>query len=179
MHPRTHFSKLAFEALTASLRGPIAKRPAALKTEKIVMFVILTLIVAVAVFNIISTLVMTVTDKQADIAILRTLGASPQSIMAIFIIQGTIIGAIGTVMGLLGGIWLASNIEMLVQTIEKAFNVQFLPDGIYYISTLPSDIVWSDVTLIAVVAFLFTVLSTIYPARQAANTQPAEALRYE
>jgi lipoprotein-releasing system permease protein len=151
----------------------------ALKTEKIVMFVILTLIVAVAVFNIISTLVMTVTDKQADIAILRTLGASPQSIMAIFIIQGTIIGAIGTVMGLLGGIWLASNIEMLVQTIEKAFNVQFLPDGIYYISTLPSDIVWSDVTLIAVVAFLFTVLSTIYPARQAANTQPAEALRYE
>ncbi|MFT7459868.1 MAG: lipoprotein-releasing system permease protein [Planctomycetota bacterium] len=151
----------------------------ALKTEKIVMFVILTLIVAVAAFNIISTLVMTVTDKQADIAILRTLGASPKSIMAIFMIQGTIIGAIGTVLGVLGGVLLASNVETLVQSIERLFNVDFLPGNVYYISTLPSELVWNDVIIISAVAFLFTVLSTIYPARQAANTQPAEALRYE
>ena len=151
----------------------------ALKTEKIVMFVILTLIVAVAAFNIISTLVMTVTDKQSDIAILRTLGAKPGSIMAIFMIQGTIIGAIGTVLGVVAGVWLASNVESLVLSIESLFNVDFLPSSVYYISTLPSEIVWSDVTIISVVAFLFTVLSTIYPARQAANTHAAEALRYE
>ena len=151
----------------------------ALRTEKTVMFVILTLIVAVAAFNIISTLVMTVTDKQADIAVLRTLGASPKSIMVIFIIQGTVIGAIGTLLGIFGGVWLASNVETLVQSIEQFFNVDFLPDNVYYISTLPSELDWSDVTIISIVAFLFSLLSTIYPARQAANTQPAEALRYE
>lgn len=151
----------------------------ALRTEKMVMFVILTLIVAVAAFNIISTLVMTVTDKQADIAVLRTLGASPKSIMVIFIIQGTVIGAIGTLLGIFWGVWLASNVESLVQSIEQFFNVDFLPDNVYYISTLPSELDWSDVTIISIVAFLFSLLSTIYPARQAANTQPAEALRYE
>lgn len=151
----------------------------ALKTEKIVMFVILTLIVAVAAFNIISTLVMTVTDKQADIAVLRTLGASPRSIMAIFMIQGTVIGAVGTLLGVISGVWLASNVEWLVQSIEETFNVDFLNENVYYISTLPSDLVWTDVAIISIVAFLFSLLSTIYPARQAANTQPAEALRYE
>ncbi len=151
----------------------------ALKTEKIVMFVILTLIVAVAAFNIISTLVMTVTDKQADIAVLRTLGASPQSIMAIFMIQGTVIGVIGTMLGTISGVWLALNVESLVKIIEDIFNVDFLPSSVYYISTLPSELEWSDVTIISVVAFIFSLLSTIYPARQAANTQPAEALRYE
>jgi lipoprotein-releasing system permease protein len=151
----------------------------ALRTEKIVMFVILTLIVAVAAFNIISTLVMTVTDKQADIAVLRTLGASPKSIMLIFMIQGTVIGVIGTMLGVAGGVWLASNVEWIVQSIEQAFNVDFLNENVYYISTLPSELKWEDVTVISVVAFLFSLLSTIYPARQAANTQPAEALRYE
>jgi len=151
----------------------------ALRTEKIVMFVILTLIVAVAAFNIISTLVMTVTDKQTDIAVLRTLGASPKSIMLIFIIQGTVIGIIGTTLGVMSGVWLASNVEWLVQSIEQLFNVDFLNENVYYISTLPSDLKWSDVTIISIVAFLFSLLSTVYPARQAANTQPAEALRYE
>jgi lipoprotein-releasing system permease protein len=151
----------------------------ALKTEKIVMFVILTLIVAVAAFNIISTLVMTVTDKQADIAVLRTLGASPKSIMSIFMIQGTVIGVIGTLLGVLSGVWLASNVEWLVQAIEEIFNVDFLNENVYYISTLPSELEWGDVTIISIVAFLFSLLSTIYPARQAANMQPAEALRYE
>ncbi len=151
----------------------------ALKTEKIVMFVILTLIVAVAAFNIISTLVMTVTDKQADIAVLRTLGASPNSIMTIFVIQGTVIGLIGTTLGVLSGVWLALNVEALVQSIEQLFNVDFLNENVYYISTLPSDLQWGDVTVISVVAFLFSLISTIYPARQAANTQPVEALRYE
>ncbi len=151
----------------------------ALKTEKIVMFVILTLIVAVAAFNIIATLMMTVTDKQADISILRTLGASPRSIMLIFMIQGTIIGAIGTLLGVLGGVWLASSVESLVQSIEQLFGVDFLPGSVYYISTLPSELNWGDVCIISVVAFLFSLLSTIYPARNASSTQPAEALRYE
>lgn len=151
----------------------------ALKTEKTVMFVILTLIVAVAAFNIISTLVMVVTDKQADIAVLRTLGVSPRGIMQIFIIQGMIIGLIGIVLGVIGGVALASNVESLVQYIEQLFQVEFLPSNIYYISDLPSDIHWNDVITITAVAFLFSLLATLYPAWRAANTQPAEALRYE
>jgi lipoprotein-releasing system permease protein len=151
----------------------------ALKTEKTVMFVILSLIVAVAAFNIISTLVMTVTDKEADIAVLRTLGASPRSILAIFMIQGTVIGVIGTVLGVIGGIWLALNVETLVPAIEELFHVKFLSPDIYYISDLPSDLHGSDVAVIAAVAFLFCLLATIYPALRAARTQPAEALRYE
>lgn len=151
----------------------------ALRTEKIVMFVILTLIVAVAAFNIISTLMMTVTDKQADISILRTLGATPRSIMTIFMIQGTVIGLTGTLLGVLGGVWLASNVEGFVQSIEQLLGIDFLPGNIYYISTLPSELEWRDVSVISVVAFLFSLLSTIYPARQASVTHPAEALRYE
>ena len=151
----------------------------ALKTEKTVMFVILTLIVAVAAFNIISTLVMVVTDKQADIAVLRTLGASPRSVLAIFMIQGTVIGVIGTLIGVIGGVWLALHVETLVPMIENFFHVKFLSPDVYYISELPSDLHWKDVITIGGVAFSFSLLATIYPAWRAANTQPAEALRYE
>ena len=151
----------------------------ALKTEKTVMFVILTLIVAVAAFNIISTLVMAVSDKQSDIAVLRTLGASPKSILKIFIIQGTIIGAIGILLGVIGGVWLASNIETLVPALENMLGYKFLSPDVYYISDLPSDMHWSDVILISVVSFVLCLLATIYPAFRAANTLPAEALRYE
>ena len=151
----------------------------ALKTEKTVMFVILTLIVAVAAFNIISTLVMAVSDKQSDIAVLRTLGASPKSILKIFIIQGTIIGAIGIFLGVIGGVWLASNIETLVPALENMLGYKFLSPDVYYISDLPSDMHWSDVILISVVSFVLCLFATIYPAFRAANTLPAEALRYE
>ncbi len=151
----------------------------ALRTEKTVMFVILTLIVAVAAFNIISTLVMVVTDKQADIAVLRTIGASPKSIMKIFIIQGTIIGLVGIILGVVGGVWLATNVETLVPVVEGFFQVKFLSPDVYYISDVPSDMHWQDVILISVVAFLFCILATIYPAWRASRTQPAEALRYE
>lgn len=151
----------------------------ALKTEKTVMFVILTLIVAVAAFNIISTLVMAVSDKQSDIAVLRTLGASPKSILKIFIIQGTIIGAIGILLGVIGGVSLASNIETLVPALENMLGYKFLSPDVYYISDLPSDMHWSDVILISVVSFVLCLFATIYPAFRAANTLPAEALRYE
>jgi len=151
----------------------------ALKTEKTVMFFILTLIVAVAAFNIISTLVMTVTDKQADIAVLRTIGISPKSILAIFIIQGTLIGVVGILFGIVSGIWLASNVETIIPAIEEVFQLKFLSPDVYYISDLPSDMHWSDVITIGIVSFIFCILATIYPALRAAHTQPAEALRYE
>ncbi len=151
----------------------------ALKTEKIVMLVILTLIVAVAAFNIVSTLVMVVTDKQADIAILRTLGLSPRSVMAVFMVQGTLIGLIGTLLGLLSGVWLASNVENIVPAIEEFFHTKFLSEDVYYITELSADIWPSDVITISVVSFMLCVLGTLYPAWQASRTQPAEALRYE
>ncbi len=151
----------------------------AVKTEKLVMFVILTLIVAVAAFNIVSTLVMVVTDKKADIAILRTLGASPASIMRIFMIQGVVIGAFGTLLGIVGGITLASNIDVIVPALEQALGRKFLSPDVYYISELPSEMLPSDIVKISVVAFLMSLLATIYPAWRASKTQPAEALRYE
>ena len=151
----------------------------ALKTEKTVMFFILTLIVAVAAFNIISTLVMTVTDKQADIAVLRTIGISPGSIMTIFMIQGTLIGVVGILFGIVSGIWLTSNVETIIPAIENMFQMKFLSPDVYYISDLPSDMHWSDVITIGIVSFVFCILATIYPALRAAHTQPAEALRYE
>jgi lipoprotein-releasing system permease protein len=151
----------------------------ALKTEKTVMFVILTLIVAVAAFNIISTLVMMVSDKQADIAVLRTLGASPGSILKIFMIQGTIIGLVGIILGIIGGVWLASNVETIVPAIENMIGQKFLSADVYYISDLPSDMHWDDVITISIVSFVLCLLATIYPALRAASTQPAEALRYE
>lgn len=151
----------------------------ALQTEKIVMFVILAMIIAVAAFNIVSTMVMVVTDKQTDIAVLRTLGASPRSVMRIFIIQGTVTGLIGMLAGLVGGVWLASNVETIVPAIERLFQVQFLSPEVYYISELPSSLHWYDVIWVCTVAFIMNVLATIYPALRAARTQPVEALRYE
>ena len=151
----------------------------AVKTEKRVMFIILTLIVAVAAFNIVSTLIMVVTDKRADIAILRTLGATPGSIMMIFIIQGVVIGVFGTLLGVAGGVALALNIETIVPAIESFFNVQFLAADVYYISDVPSELHWDDVIIMATVSMVLSLLATLYPAWRAARTQPAEALRYE
>ncbi len=151
----------------------------AVQTEKRVMFIILLLIVAVAAFNIVSTLVMTVNDKQADIAILQTLGATPRSIMAVFIVQGALIGVVGTLLGLAGGIALALNVETLVPAIERLFGIQFLSPDVYYISDLPSDLHWSDVQRITLMSLLLSLLATLYPAWRASRTQPAEALRYE
>lgn len=151
----------------------------ALKTEKTVMFVILLLIVAVAAFNIVSTLIMMVTDKQADIAILRTLGMTPRDIMAIFMVQGTMIGIFGTLIGVVGGVTLALNVETLIANLEQLLGYQFLPADVYYISSLPSDLHWNDVTVIAITAFVLSLLSTLYPSWRASKIRPAEALRYD
>lgn len=151
----------------------------AIQLEKRVMFIILALIVAVAAFNIVSTLVMAVTDKRADIAILRTFGASPRSIMTIFIIQGALIGVIGTVGGALAGVLTALNIETIVPLIERTFHIQFLAKDIYYISDLPSKLVWSDVSTIVLLSFVLSLLATLYPSYKASRINPAEALRYE
>jgi lipoprotein-releasing system permease protein len=151
----------------------------ALKTEKIVMFVILLLIVAVAAFNIVSTLIMMVTDKQSDIAILRTLGMTPKNIMTIFMVQGTLIGLFGTLIGVVGGVTLALNVESIIAGVESILGYQFLPADVYYISSLPSDLQWNDVTVIGLTAFALSLLSTIYPSWRAAQIRPAEALRYD
>jgi lipoprotein-releasing system permease protein len=151
----------------------------AVAIEKRVMFIILTLIVAVAAFNIVSAQVMVVTDKQADIAILRTLGASPASILTIFVIQGALVGVIGTVIGVIGGVLLALNIDTVVPFIERAFSIQFLDKSVYYISELPSDLQRGDITLIAAIALALALLATLYPSWRAAKVNPAEALRYE
>jgi len=147
--------------------------------EKRVMFIILTLIIAVAAFNIVSAQVMTVTDKQADIAILRTLGASPRSIMKIFIVQGVVIGVVGTLLGSISGIILALNLDVVVPFIEQLFRVQFLAKDVYYISELPSDLRYHEVMLVSGMSFLISMLATLYPSYRASKTQPAEALRYE
>jgi lipoprotein-releasing system permease protein len=152
---------------------------AAVKTEKRMMFLILTLIVAVAAFNLVSTLVMTVTDKQADIAILRTLGASQRSIMKIFMIQGGLVGLIGTVIGVSLGVLIALNIDVIVPFIEHLLGVQFLPRDVYLISVMPSDLRWPDVWMIGGVAIVLAFLATLYPSWWAARVKPAEALRYE
>jgi lipoprotein-releasing system permease protein len=151
----------------------------AVQIEKRVMFIILTLIVAVAAFNLVSSLVMTVTDKQPDIAILRTLGATPASIMKIFVIQGSLIGSAGTLIGALAGVIVALNIETIVPAIERVFNVQFLAKDVYYISDLPSQLQWADVLTIAGVSLVLSFAATLYPSYRAARVNPAEALRYE
>ncbi|MEN8259668.1 MAG: FtsX-like permease family protein, partial [Pseudomonadota bacterium] len=151
----------------------------AVKTEKRVMFIILLLIVAVAAFNIVSTLVMVVTDKRGDIAILRTQGLSPTSVMGIFIVLGTIIGVVGTALGTVGGILLALNVETIVPAIERLFGVHFLSADVYYISELPSKLIWSDVYQISALAFVLSLVATLYPAWQASKVNPAEVLRYE
>ncbi len=151
----------------------------AVQIEKNMMFIILSLIVAVAAFNIVSTLVMAVTDKQADIAILRTLGASPASIMAVFIVQGALIGFVGLALGIAGGVALALNVDVVVPFIERLLGTQFLSKEVYYISNLPSELQWRDVTTITGVAFVLALVATIYPSWRAARVNPAAALRYE
>ena len=174
--------------LMASLRGDLyvtdwtrshANFFRAVQIEKNVMFIILLLIVAVAAFNIVSTLVMAVTDKRADIAILRTLGASPAGIMKIFIVQGALIGVIGTLIGVVAGIVLALNIDVVVPFLERLFNTQFLSREVYYISELPSDLQRGDVLVITLVSLVLSLLATLYPSWRASKVNPAEALRYE
>lgn len=152
---------------------------AAVQIEKRMMFLILTLIIAVAAFNLISSLVMTVTDKQSDIAILRTLGAQSKSIMTVFFIQGITIGITGTVMGMFFGVILAQSIPVIVPFIESIFHVQFLPPSVYFINELPSQLLWSDVVRIATMALGLSMLATLYPSWRASRVKPAEALRYE
>jgi len=151
----------------------------AIQMEKVVMFIILSLIVAVAAFNIVSTLVMLVTDKQSDIAILRTLGLKPSAVMLVFIVQGVVIGAVGVLLGVIGGVSLALNIDVVVPFIERVTGTQFLAADVYYISDLPSELRVEDVMRISGLAFLLTLLATLFPAWRAARTRPAEALRYE
>ena len=151
----------------------------ALKIEKRVMFIILFLVVSVAAFNIVSTLIMLVTDKQADIAILRTIGMTPKGIMGIFIVQGMVIGVIGTIMGAITGVLTALNIKTIVPFLEGIFGVQLFPADVYVISDFPAEMHWNDVTSIIIAALIVTVLATLYPAWRASRTQPADALRYE
>lgn len=151
----------------------------AVKIEKNVMFIILFLIVAVATFNIVSTLVMMVTDKQADIAILRTLGASPSSIMKIFVVQGALIGVIGTMLGVFFGVLIAVNIDVIVPFIEHVFHTHFLAKDVYYISEVPSSLEISDVVSITILSLTLSFFATIYPSWRASRVNPAEALRYE
>jgi len=151
----------------------------AVEIEKRVMFIILTLIVAVAAFNIVSTLVMLVTDKQADIAILRTLGAAPSSVMQIFVVQGAMIGVIGTLIGVVGGVLLALNVGTVVPAIEHLVGFRFLSPDVYYISELPSDVQMPDVVTIGLVSLVMSFVATLYPSWRASRVNPAEALRYE
>ncbi len=152
---------------------------AAVQVEKRMMFIILTLIVAVAAFNLVSTLVMTVTDKLADIAIMRTLGASPSSIMLIFMLQGSLVGVIGTFLGFVGGTLVALNIDVIVPFIENLLGAHFLPKDIYFISSMPSDPQASDIAPIVIISLCMSLLATLYPSWRASRVNPAEALRYE
>jgi lipoprotein-releasing system permease protein len=179
--------EVAFE-LSRSLSGDLLIRDwtqqnktwfSAVQLEKRMMFIILTLIVAVAAFNLVSTLVMTVTDKRADIAILRTLGASPKSIMGIFVVQGAMVGVIGTLVGLLLGLGIALNIDVIVPALERLLNASFLPKDIYLISRMPSEPQYADIMPIAVISLILAFLATIYPSWRASRVNPAEALRYE
>jgi lipoprotein-releasing system permease protein len=175
-------------ALQAALGAPYAVRDwtgtnsnwfSAVQLEKRLMFIILTLIVAVAAFNLVSTLVMTVTDKQADIAILRTLGASPHSVMGVFMVQGALSGVIGTLAGVLVGLLVAFNVGVLVAGIEALLRVSFLPSSVYLISRMPSDPQAADIVPIVVISLLLSFVATLYPSWRASRVQPAEALRYE
>ncbi|MBD8635252.1 lipoprotein-releasing ABC transporter permease subunit [Stenotrophomonas sp. WHRI 8082] len=150
-----------------------------LRMEKVVMGILLSLIIAMGAFNLVSSQVMLVTDKQADIAILRTLGLTPRGVMGVFMVQGSLIGIIGTVAGVIGGITLTLNLERILGAIEAVFNVKLLPEDVYYITGLPTDMQPADIVVITVVALAMSFLATLYPAWRAARTQPAEALRYE
>ena len=151
----------------------------AVQIEKRMMFIILTLIIAVATFNVVSTLVMLVTDKQADIAILRTLGAAPSSILKIFMVQGAVIGVLGTLLGVAGGVLLALNVETVVPALEAALGFKFLSKDVYLIPDLPSEVQIDDVVAVAVISLVLAFLATLYPSWRASKVNPAEALRYE
>jgi lipoprotein-releasing system permease protein len=188
---RLHDMDLAWDVardLAVSLGGPYrvsdwtsenANMFRALKMEKTIMAILLSLIIAMGAFNLVSSQVMLVTDKQADIAILRTLGLTPRGVMQVFVVQGTLIGVIGTVIGVIGGIVLTLNLEHILKAIEAVLGVQLLPEDVYYITGLPTDLQASDVVVIAAVALVMAFFATIYPAWRAARTAPAEALRYE
>lgn len=174
--------------LAENLRGPYrisdwtsenANLYSSLKMEKTVMGILLSLIIAMGAFNLVSSQVMLVTDKQADIAILRTLGLTPRGVMQVFMVQGSLIGIIGTVLGVVGGVLLTINLESILGLIESTFNVTLLPADVYYITGLPYDLQGSDVAVIAMIALVMSFLATLYPAWRAARTDPAEALRYE
>ncbi|MBN9409543.1 MAG: lipoprotein-releasing ABC transporter permease subunit [Burkholderiales bacterium] len=183
-----HQAREVAQQLAGSLSGELLIRDwtrqnrtwfAAVQLEKRMMFIILTLIVAVAAFNLVSTLVMTVTDKRADIAILRTLGASPRSIMGIFVVQGAMVGVIGTLAGLLLGLGVAFNIDVIVPALERALGASFLPKDIYLISRMPSDPQSTDIVPIALISLVLAFVATLYPSWRASRVNPAEALRYE
>ena len=174
--------------LRRSLQGELVLRDwsqvntiwfAAVQSQKRMMFIILAMIIAVAAFNLVSTLVMTVKDKQSDIAILRTLGASPRSIMKIFIVQGTLVGLLGSLLGVTLGVMVALNVDVIVPFIERVLGIQFLSKEIYLISEIPSELRWPDVASIGGLAVLLAFLSTLYPSWAAARINPAQALRYE
>ena len=183
-----HRARAVASELVTTLSGDLLVRDwtrqnrtwfAAVQLEKRMMFIILTLIVAVAAFNLVSTLVMTVTDKQSDIAILRTLGASPGSIMGIFVVQGAMVGVIGTLVGLLLGLGVAFNIDVIVPALERLLGASFLPRDIYLISRMPSEPQQADILPIAVISLVLAFLATLYPSWRASRVNPAEALRYE
>ena len=183
-----HEARTVGRELAASLTGDLLVRDwtrqnktwfAAVQLEKRMMFIILTLIVAVAAFNLVSTLVMTVTDKRADIAILRTLGASPHSIMGIFVVQGALVGVIGTFAGLFLGLGIAFNIDVIVPWLEQLLHASFLPQDIYLISRMPSEPQSADIVPIALISLVLAFLATLYPSWHASRVNPAEALRYE
>ncbi len=183
-----HQAREVAAQLARSLTGDVLVRDwtrqnrtwfAAVQVEKRMMFIILTLIVAVAAFNLVSTLVMTVTDKRADIAILRTLGASPHSIMGIFVVQGAMVGVIGTLAGLALGLGVALNIDVIVPALERLLNASFLPKDIYLISRMPSDPQQADIVPVAIISLVLAFLATLYPSWRASQVNPAEALRYE
>jgi lipoprotein-releasing system permease protein len=188
---RLHDMDLAWDVardLALRLKGPYrvtdwtrdnANMFRALKLEKTMMAILLSLIIAMGAFNLVSSQVMLVTDKQADIAILRTLGLTPRGVMQVFMVQGSLIGLIGTVSGVIGGIVLTLNLEHILRAIERVLGVQLMPEDVYYITGLPTQLEASDVTIIAIVALVMAFLATIYPAWRAARTAPAEALRYE
>ena len=187
LHDRNQASLVATD-LALKLRGPYrvsdwmsenANLYHSLKMEKTVMGILLSLIVAMGAFNLVSSQVMLVTDKQADIAILRTLGLTPGGVMKVFMVQGSLIGIIGTVAGVIGGIVLTLNLERILEAIEAVFHVTLLPEDVYYITGLPTDMQVSDVVVITISALVMSFLATLYPAWRAARTQPAEALRYE
>ena len=188
---KMHDMDQAFEVgrdLALKLRGPFrvtdwsqdnANLFRALKMEKTVMAILLSLIIAMGAFNLVSSQVMLVTDKQADIAILRTLGLTPRQVMQVFMVQGSLIGIIGTVAGVVGGILLTLNLDAILRGIEALLGVQLLPEDVYYITGLPTDLQAHDVATIACVALAMAFVATLYPAWRAARTAPAEALRYE